>query len=105
MSTDNIPDTGNATPQGAQEDARRNIPTGVSYTTDNPDIEDDSLPLDGSITFKDTEPTDQTGLHPDETRILRGSEATQTAESAVDVSVVPPTPNMSDDQTANTLNQ
>jgi hypothetical protein len=55
-------------------------------------LKDDSMPLDGSITTKDTEPTDQTGLHPDETRILQGSEATSTAESAVDVSTVPPTP-------------
>jgi hypothetical protein len=97
-------DTGNSTPQGAQKDARRDVPVDVSFTTDNPDVEDDSLPLDGSITTKDTEPTDQTGLHPDETRILQGSEATQTAESAVDVSVVPPTPSMSNNETANTLN-
>jgi hypothetical protein len=103
---DNISmDTGNNTPQGAQKDAWRDVPTDVSFTSENPDAQDDSLPLDGSITFKDTEPTDQTGLHPDETRILQGSEATSTAERAVDVSTVPPTVDMNDDETANTLNR
>ncbi len=98
-------DTGNSTPQSAQKDAWRDMPTDVSFTSENPDVQDDSMPLDGSITTKDTEPTDQTGLHPDETRILQGSEATSTAESAVDVSTVPPTPSMSNDETANTLNR
>ena len=98
-------DTGNNTPQGAQDDRRRDVPTQVAFTKEHPDIDDDSLPLDGSITFKDTEPTDQAGLHPDETRILRGSEGTQTAEEAVDVSVVPPPDSLSDDQISNTMNQ
>ena len=98
-------DTGNNTPQSAQKDAWHDAPTDVSFTTDNPDTQDDSMPLDGSITTKDTEPTDQSGLHPDESRILQGSEATSTAESAVDVSTVPATPSMSDNETANTLNQ
>lgn len=78
------------TPEGIAEDARHNVPSGVAYTTDTPDIDDDALPLDGSLTFKDSEPEDQSGLHPDETRILAGSEATQTAGGAVDVSKVPP---------------
>ncbi|HEX8235154.1 MAG TPA: hypothetical protein VF600_04300 [Abditibacteriaceae bacterium] len=104
ISDDISMDTGNNTPQSAQKDARRDVPVDVSYVIDNPDIEDDSLPLDGSITTKDTEPTDQSGLHPDEGRILRGSEASQTAEQAVDVSTVPPPDAMSDNQTANTLN-
>jgi hypothetical protein len=97
-------DTGNNTPQSASPGARGDAPTDVSFTRDRPDAQDDSMPLDGSITTKDTEPTDQTGLHPDETRILRGSEATQTAQQAVDVSTVPPTADMNDNQTANTLN-
>ena len=93
------------TPEGAQEDFRKNVPTGVSFTNPHPDIDDDSLPLDASISFKDNEPEDQRGLHADNTRILTGSEATSVAAGAVDVSVVPPPDQMSDSQTANTLNQ
>ncbi len=89
------------TPQGAQEDKRSNVPTGVAFTHEHPDIDDDSLPLDGSITFKDNEPENQTGSQPDETRVLTGSEGTQTAGGAVDVSVVKPPEDM--DQTANVM--
>ncbi len=91
-------------PEGAQEDARGNVPTGVAFTKPHPDIDDDSLPLDGSLTFKDTEPENQSGLHPDETRILTGSEMTSTASGTVDVSVLPPPDKMTDSQTANTSN-
>ena len=91
-------------PEGAQEDARSNVPTGVAFTKPHPDIDDDSLPLDASLTFKDTEPENQSGLHPDETRILTGSEMTSTAEGTVDVSVLPPPDKMTDSQTANTSN-
>lgn len=90
--------------EGAQEDARSKVPTGVAFTNPHPDIDDDSLPLDASLTFKDTEPEDQSDLHPDETRILTGSEMTSTASGAVDVSVIPPPDQMSDSQTANTSN-
>lgn len=90
-------------PEGAQEDTRRNVPTGIAFTKEHPDSDDDANPLDGSITMKDTEPTNQSGLHPDETRVLQGSEGTQTAESAVDVSVLPPPEDMT--STANTTTQ
>lgn len=95
----------NNSPEGAQEDARGNVPTGVAFTNPHPDIDDDSLPLDASLTFKDSEPENQAGLHPDETRILTGSEGTQTASGTVDVSVLPPPDKMSDAQTANTTNR
>ena len=95
----------NDSPEGAEEDFRGNVPTGVAFTKPHPDIDDDSLPLDGSLTFKDSEPEDQTGLHPDETRILTGSEGTQTASGTVDVSVTPPPDKLRDDQIANTTNQ
>jgi hypothetical protein len=90
-------------PEGISEDARHNVPSGVAYTSENADIDDDALPLDGSLTFKDSEPQDQSGLHPDGTRILTGSEATQTAGGAVDVSKVPPPEDMN--ATANTTTQ
>jgi len=95
----------NGSPEGAQEDFRGNVPTGVAFTKEHPDIDDDSLPLDGSLTFKDTEPENQEGLHPDETRILMGSEGTQTASRAVDVSTLPPPDKLPTNQTANTTNQ
>ena len=88
------------TPQGAQEDKRSNVPTGVAFTHEHPDIDDDSLPLDGSITFKDNEP-ENVGTLAEETRVLTGSEGTQTAGGAVDVSVVKPPEDM--DQTANVM--
>ncbi len=91
----------NGSPEGMAEDARHNVPSGVAYTTENADIDDDALPLDGSLTFKDSEPEEQSGLHPDETRILTGSETTQTAGGAVDVSKVPPPEDMN--STANDL--
>lgn len=101
MTNDGVPMGINPTPQASEEDARRNVPTEVSFTRERPDAYDDSLPLDGAITFKDTEPTDQECLHPEEGRILRGSESTSTASSAVDVSVVPPPDKLDDDQIAN----
>jgi hypothetical protein len=104
MTSDGVPMGLNPTPQASEEDARRNVPTEVSFTEERPGPYDDSLPLDGAMTSKDTEPTDQEGLHPEEGRILRGSEATSTASEAVDVSVLPPPDKMSDDQIANTQN-
>lgn len=103
MTNDGVPVGLNPTPQAAEEDARRNVPTEVSFTEERPGPYDDSLPLDGAMTFKDTEPTDQTGLHPEEGRILRGSEAGSTASEAVDVSVLPPPEDMNDRQISNTL--
>lgn len=94
----NILPTG--TPQGAQEDKRSQVPTGVAFTHEHPDIDDDGLPLDGQMTFKDNEP-EQNGPLAEETRVLTGSEATQTAGGSVDVSVVKPPEDM--DQTANTM--
>jgi hypothetical protein len=94
----------NPTPQASENNARDNVPTEVSFTRERPGPYDDSLPLDGAMTTKDTEPTDQEGLHPEEGRILRGSDATSTVDSTVDVSVVPPPDKMDDDQIANTLN-
>lgn len=95
----------NNSPEGAEEDFRGNVPTGVAFTRPHPDIDDDGLPLDGSLTMKDTEPENQAGLHPDETRILTGSEGTQTAAGEVDVSVLPPPDKLSDAQIANTTNR
>ena len=95
----------NDSPEGAEEDFRGQVPTGVAFTKPHPDIDDDSLPLDASLTTKDTEPEDQSGLHPDETRILTGSEATSTAAGVVDVSVVPPPEKLSDNQIANTTSR
>ena len=92
----------NGSAEGAEEDFRGQVPTGVAFTKPHPDIDDDSLPLDASLTFKDTEPENQAGLHPDETRILTGSEATQTASGTVDVSVMPPPDKLRDDEIANT---
>lgn len=88
-------------PEGIEDNRRNNVPSEMAFTKPHPDIADDALPLDGSLTMKDTEPIGQTGLHPDETRVLSGSEATQTAESAVDVSVLPPPEDMK--HTVNTL--
>ena len=88
-------------PEGIEDDRRDNVPSEMAFTKDHPDIADDAMPLDGSLTMKDTEPINQSGLHPDETRVLSGSEATQTAQSAVDVAVLPPPEDMKN--TANTL--
>lgn len=87
--------------EGMSQDARGNVPSRVSYDTPPDQPEVDALPLDGSLTLNDTDPIDQAGLHDDDTRILRGSEASQTAASATDLSDVGPPDQM--DDTANTL--
>ena len=89
------------TPEGIAQDARDNVPSQVSYETPPDQPEVDALPLDGSLTMHDTDPIDQSGLHGDDTRILRGSEASQTAGSATDLSNVKPPDQM--DDVANTM--
>jgi hypothetical protein len=88
-------------PEGMSQDARDNVPSQVSYDTPPLQPEVDSLPLDGSLTLNDTDPIDQGGLHDEDTRILRGSEASQTAGSATGLGNVEPPDQM--DNTANTM--
>jgi len=98
---ENIMEDKKRTAEGIPQDARDNVPSQVSYDTPPPQPEVDSLPLDGSLSLNDTDPIDQSGLHDDDTRILRGSEASQTAGSATDLSNVKPPDQM--DGIANTM--
>ena len=88
-------------PEGITQNARDGVPSQAAYTTNPPEPEGDALPQDGSLSLNDTEPIDQRGLHDEDTHILQGSEATQTAGSTTNLSNVEPPDRL--DDTANTM--
>jgi len=82
-------------PEGAGKGPNDNPAADVSFTNLPQNASDpvsdgapfgDALPLDGSLSMHDTEILDQTNLHPDENRVLLGSEAGQTANARIDSS-------------------
>ena len=76
---------GDTAPEGREPDAREDVPSQVSYDPNKrpPHPDDDALPLDGSLTWTDSEPENQTGQHPDAGRILAGGESATTAGAAI----------------------
>lgn len=72
-------------PEGREPDARQNVPSQVAYDQQVPNSpDDDALPLDGSLTWSDSEPEDQTQRQTTGPRLLSGSESGATANAAIE---------------------